>query len=75
MFYQVRNRLRNRDRMTQRNCSVVDENFLHQQSQNLLSHTHVQRLGSNPQLAAKPRQALCQLQVLCFVHRRHLQRL
>ena len=35
--------------------------ILHQQSQNLLSHNDVQRLGSYTQLAAKSCQALCQL--------------
>jgi hypothetical protein len=47
--------------MAQRNRVGPHQNFLHQESQNLLSHRDVQRLGSNPQLAAKSRQALCQL--------------
>jgi hypothetical protein len=61
--------------VAQRNRVVPDQNFLHQQPQNLLSHRDIQRLGSNPQLTAKACQALCQLQIFCFVRRRHLQRL
>jgi hypothetical protein len=47
--------------MAQRNRVTSNQNFLHQQAQNLLSHRDVQRPGSNPQLAAESRQALCQL--------------
>jgi hypothetical protein len=61
--------------MAQRNRVVPNQDFLHQQPQNLLPHSDIQRLGSNPQLTAKACQALCQLQIFCFVHRRHLQRL
>jgi len=61
--------------MAQRNCVASNQNFLHQQSQNLLSHRDVQRFGTNPQLAAKARKTLGQLQVFGFIHRRHLQRL
>jgi hypothetical protein len=46
--------------MAQRNRVVPNQDFLHQQPQNLLSHRDIQRLGSNPQLTAKPGQALCQ---------------
>jgi hypothetical protein len=47
--------------MAQRNRLASHQDLLHQQSQNLLSHGDIQRLGSYPQLAAKHRQALCQL--------------
>jgi hypothetical protein len=44
--------------MTQRNRGVPDKDFFHQQTQNLLSHPDIQRLGSQPELTAKSRQAL-----------------
>jgi hypothetical protein len=47
--------------MAQFNRVAPHQNFLHQQSQNLLSHGDIQRLGSHPQFAAESRQALCQL--------------
>jgi hypothetical protein len=47
--------------MAQRNRVASNQNFLHQQSQNLLPHCDIQRLGPNPQLTAESRQALCQL--------------
>ena len=58
--------------MAQRNRVASNEDFLHQQSQNLLLHCDIQHLGSQSQLTAKPGQALRQLQVFCFVDRRHL---
>jgi|KBSMisStaDraftv2_1062788.scaffolds.fasta_scaffold1660604_1 hypothetical protein len=61
--------------MAKRNRIVADQDFLHQQSQNLLSHRDIQHLGPNPQFGAKASQTLCQLEVPCFIHRRHLQRL
>jgi hypothetical protein len=47
--------------MAQRYRVAADQNFLHQQPQNLLSHRYIQHLGSYSQLAAKSRQALGQL--------------
>jgi hypothetical protein len=47
--------------MAQRNRVAANQDFLHQQPQNLLSHCDVQRFGPNPQLAAKSRHVLCQL--------------
>jgi len=47
--------------MAQRNCVASHQDFLYQQSQNLLSHCDIQRLGSDPQFAAKHRQTLSQL--------------
>jgi hypothetical protein len=47
--------------MAQRNGVAPNEDFLYEQSQNLLSHCDIQRLSSYPQLAAKSCQALCQL--------------
>jgi hypothetical protein len=47
--------------MAQCNRVTSNQDFLHQQPQNLLSHRDIQHLGSYPQLAAKSRQALCQL--------------
>lgn len=61
--------------MAQRNRVASNQNFLHQQSQDLLSHRDIHHLGSCPQFAAKTRQTLCQLKVFGFVHCGHLQRL
>jgi hypothetical protein len=61
--------------MAQGDRVTSNQDFFHQQSQNLLSHDDVQRLGSYPQLGPKSCQAPCQLQIFCFVHCRHLQRL
>jgi hypothetical protein len=47
--------------MTQGDRVASNQDFLHQQSQNLLSHGDIERLRSYSQLAAKSRQALCQL--------------
>lgn len=47
--------------MAQRYRVAADQYFLDEQSQNLLSDRDVQRFGSDPQLAAKARQVLCQL--------------
>jgi len=51
------------------------QDFLHDQPQNLLTHCDIQRVGSYSQLGAKASEALRQLEVFRFVHRRHLQRL
>jgi len=47
--------------MAQRNRVASNQDFFHQQSQNLLSHSDIQRLGTDPQFTAEHRQALCQL--------------
>jgi hypothetical protein len=47
--------------MTQRDGIGAYQDLLHQQAQDLLSYGDIQRLSSQPQLAAKPRQVLRQL--------------
>jgi hypothetical protein len=47
--------------MTQRDRIVTNKHFLHQQTQDLLAHCDVQRIGSHSQFTAKTRQVLCQL--------------
>jgi hypothetical protein len=47
--------------MAQGNGVSADQDFLHQQSQNLLSDCDVQRFGPNPQLGSESRQVLGQL--------------
>jgi hypothetical protein len=54
---------------------VSDKNLLDHEPQNLLTHPDIRRLGSDPQLASKGRQAFGKLKVFCFVHRRHDKRL
>jgi len=58
-------------------CDRVDsnQNFLHQQAQDLLSYCDIEHVCAYSQFAAKTRDALRQLQVLSFVHCCHLQRL
>jgi hypothetical protein len=55
----------------------VDSNqdFLHQQAQDLLSYCDIEHFCAYSQFAAETCQALRQLQVFGLVHRRHLQRL
>jgi hypothetical protein len=61
--------------MAQRNRFASNQDFLHQQPQDLLSHGDIEHLGSNPQFGAKPRQGLGELEVFGFIHGCHLQRL
>jgi hypothetical protein len=49
-----------------------NQDFLHQQSQDLLPHRYIHHLCAYPQFAAKTRQALGQLQVSRSINRCHL---
>jgi hypothetical protein len=59
--------------MAQRDRISVDENLLHQESEDLLALSHIQRIGAQSQLPAKSRQVFGKLQVVGLVHRGHLQ--
>jgi hypothetical protein len=61
--------------MTNRDRVRAHENFLHQQSQDLLTLSHLQGFGADPQLASKRRQVFRQTQVLGVLDGGHLQRL
>src|SRR6267378_4343675 len=58
--------------MAQRDRISVDENLLHQESEDLLALSHIQRIGAQSQLPAKSRQVFGKLQVVGLVHRGHL---
>jgi hypothetical protein len=59
--------------MTERDRVGTYQDLLHDQPQNLLAHCDFQRVGSYSQFGSKASEALRQLEVFRFVHRRHLQ--
>jgi hypothetical protein len=59
--------------MAQRDCISVDENLLHQESEDLLALSHIHRIGTQAQLPAKSGQVFGKLQVVGLVHRGQLQ--
>ena len=61
--------------MAERDRVGAYQNFLHDQSQNLLAHCDIQRVGASSQLGSKVPEAFRQLKVPRLVDRRHLQRL
>jgi len=61
--------------MTNRDALSANQNFFHQQSQDLLTFSDVQRFGAHAKVASKRGEGLCKLQVLGLVDRGHLQRL
>jgi hypothetical protein len=61
--------------VAQRYGVSVDENLFHQESKDLLAFSHIHRISAQAQLPAKSGQVFGELQVVCLVHRGHLQRL
>jgi hypothetical protein len=59
--------------MAERDRVGTYQDFLHDQPQNLLAHGDIQRVGAYSQFGSKAPEALRQLEVFRFVHRRHLQ--
>src|SRR5215813_10668019 len=65
--------LRYRNGMAQRDRISVDENLLHQESKDLLALSHIQCIGTPPQLPAECGQGFGELQIPSLIDRSHLQ--
>ncbi len=61
--------------MAERDRIGANQDFPHDEPQNLLPRVYSQRAGSCAQFASKPRQAFGKLQVFRIVYCCHLQRL
>jgi len=61
--------------MAERNRVGADQDFLHDQPEDLLAYGDIQRIGAYPQFASKASKAFRQLEVSRFIDRSHLQRL
>jgi len=59
--------------MAQRDRLSVDENLLHQESKDLLALSHIQCIGTLPQLPAESGQGFGELQILSLIDGGHLQ--
>ncbi len=71
----VRSRRGNRNGVANGDCVRSDQNFSHDQPQDLLAFAGVHRLGAPAEFAAKRAQAISELQVFRLINCRHLQRL